>query len=347
MQEKRVYLLVSDLHYAVTKANRLNYLREILDSVSQIVNIAEKYRATCTSVNLILLGDVIDGPLTNPEDAMRCIDFFHYFASVFDKVYCVLGNHEETYTVNNPFWFLVEGMDIAELSSLSKAIQPQSISPCIFVPSTLHDGDVTFYFNHYGMPPKIPNNPDEVSIGLFHQNVGSNDICKMWGTFENVEEVAYVQSYSYLFFAHMHMAYGKYYLNEQHTCVGEWLGCIGRTNVLEVEQCPLSVNIPAILIEGGKFVGVEDNSITRLPPKECIDYDKLKLSSMLASQVEITKAAIPTTALSSSLYDSVKVASSTAGLDILVDLFDKPYDFVHTEYIRSREGLSKGSESSE
>lgn len=337
---KNAYLIVTDLHYAENKANRKDYFSEILQILQNIAELSLKYRQKGYSPQLIFLGDVTDTSIANAEEAMRCVDVLRFFVSQFDRAYSVVGNHEETYIENNPFWFLVSEIGDKSLSRLPRALQPKSVYPCIAILDTLSDGEVTFYFNHYGIVPKVPE-AEGVRIGLFHQNIGSNDICQMWGTFDNVEEAAYVQAYNYCFFGHMHMAYGKYELNEKGTCIAEWLGSCGRANILEVENAPLKVNVPAILVEDGIFNSIEDNYLTRPSAEECIDYDKANLMRTTAAQLKEMQDKIPTGTLSTSLLASVTEGINLAGLGPILTMLQGSYDSLWFQY---QQGLQQVTE---
>lgn len=338
---------MTDLHYDTSKANRMNYSAEVMGVLEQVLAIKEKYSEAGYSVKLVLLGDVVDGAMTQADEAMRCVDLLRFYTSLFSGTYAVLGNHEQTYTEGNPFWFLVSELADPDLKKISRALQPQSVNACIEVPATLEDGNVVFHFNHYGTPPKLPSEQDKVHIGLFHQNVGSNDICKMWGTFDDVEEASYVQGYNYCYFGHMHMAYGKYYLNEAHTCLAEWLGTACRTNVLEVENAPLEFNVPAVIVEEGVFTRVEDNYVTRGAARDVIDYAKLNNTRAMAEQVRIIREIVGSHVTGNTLFECVQSAAAVDGLDSLLNLLDGSFEQVRSLYKRGFEESIQGQESEE
>lgn len=336
---KNVYLIVPDLHYTVNKEHRYNYLGEVMSVLVQITGVREKYEKQGYAVNLIFLGDVIDGPITQAEDAMRCQNLFRYYCSLFKNVYCVLGNHEANNVVSNPFWFLISELEDEALHGVNKALQPQGVEPVMRLPSTLQDGEVTFYFNHFGLNPKVPTT-DGVAIGLFHQNVGSNDICKMWGTFTDVEEAAFMRAYNWSFFGHMHLALGRFYLNAEHTCIGEWLGtCVG-TNVTEVETLPRECNIPAVLVEDGKFIEVQDNHINRSDPKSAIDYAKLKATRATNDLVTAVKNIAVKSSEQGTLYQRVLHAAEDIQLNALLEILSQSQEFVRNEYKRGLQDVS-------
>lgn len=334
---KSAYLIVPDLHYAVSKEHRKNYLSEVMSIMTQILSVRQKYVDKGYSVKVIFLGDVIDGPITQAEDAMRCQNLFRYYCAIFDDAYCVMGNHEANNVASNPFWFLVSDLEDEALKHIGKALQPQGVESVLRLPSTVVDGEVTFYFNHFGLNPKVPSKAG-VAVGLFHQNVGSNDICKMWGTFTDVEEASFMQAYNLSFFGHMHLATGKFYLNDAHTCVGEWLGtCVG-TNVVEVETLPRECKIPAVLIEGGKFISVEDNIVLRSDPSNAIDYERLAVTRSTSAMIKEVKDIAVQSSRADTLYQSVREAADNLQLGVLVDLLAQSEEFVKLEYKR---GLSQ------
>lgn len=333
---KNAYLIIPDLHYASAKEHRLNYFGEVISIVQQLLSLCEEYRAQDYKVILLFLGDIVDGSISQAEDAMRCQDLFAYIKTQVDGIYTVLGNHEENNVSDNPFWFLVSELGDASLNTLRRAIQPKGVSDIIRVPDIILDGDITFYFNHYGVPAKTPSG-DGIAIGLFHQNVGSNDICKMWGTFDDVEQAAYVQPYNYCFFGHMHLALGKYWLNETHTCQGEWLGtCIG-TNVNEVIALPRELAIPVVVVQEGKFQGIQRKTLLRSDPDMVIDKTKLEITQASKELLKQRQESLPIAQDIDTLYNSVFSVAEQVGMGFLIELLQKSYDIVRYEY---RQGLS-------
>lgn len=331
---KNVYLVVTDLHCDIDKANRLNYFGEILSAIESIIAIGNDYRERGYSVKLIFLGDVFDAGMSNPSDAMQLMEVFYFFCSTFDGVWSVVGNHELSYAKNNPFWFLVSQMSDEGLSRLKRFIQPRGLTSRIVVPDVIDDGNVSIYFNHYGTEPKVPDH-GEVRIGLFHQNVGSNDICKMWGTFDDVEEASYVLGYNYCFFGHMHLAKGVYWLNETHTCRGEWLGSIGRTKVDEILDDSLEVNIPAIVVEDGVFVRVDDNPIKLMSREETIDFPKLEASQKSRELIKERKEFAANNYHGETLFSTLEGAFAGSPLAFIFSFLDHPWEEVYREYTQT------------
>lgn len=341
---KNAYLIVTDLHYNVNKEHRKNYLGEVLQVLTQIADIRETYLSRGYRVYLIFLGDVIDGSIQQAEDAMRCQNLFRYYSSLFEEVYVVLGNHEANNVKSNPFWFLVSDLEDEALKSINKALQPQGLDTVFRLPDKISDGEVTFYFNHFGIEPKVPD-AEGVSIGLFHQNIGSEKICKMWSNYIDVEDAAFVQAYRYLFFGHLHLGGGQYFLNKDRTCIGEWLGtCIG-TNVTEVETLPTECKIPAVLVEDGKFIEIEENFIKRSDPKQAIDYVKLKATRATNEMISAVKNMVVGEPIGGTLYQRIKDAADDVKLGSLVELLLESPDHIKYEYKRGMETFVLEAES--
>lgn len=283
-----VYLLITDLHLANNKENRINYLNEIMSAISQIASIADKYKSKEYTVNCILMGDVFDGSFTSPEISMSLLELLKLLLSLFDKSYSLIGNHEISYQRNNPFWYMISRIDDEEVFSVKRVIQPKGMFNYFDVPDTIIDGNVTFYFNHFGIPPKTATG-DGIKIGLFHQNIGSTSLGKMWGGFDDVEKVSYIQSYNYSFIGHLHTIKGSYWIDPNHKCKVEWLGSIGRTSTNELFDGNYEVNVPAILIKDGEFKTIEDNLITLPDFNQCVDLKSYEKSKSAREKIKEVK----------------------------------------------------------
>lgn len=343
---KNAYLIVTDLHCDMEKANRINYFGEILTAMQDIMAIAENYKKRGYTTKLIFLGDVFDAGLSNPSDAMQLMEVFYYFCSVFESVWSVVGNHEISYAKNNPFWFLVSSVQDDSLSKLKRYIQPRGLNSRIVIPDIIEDGDTTFYFNHYGLPAKVPQQGD-TRIGLFHQNVGSNDICKMWGTFDDVEEASYVQAYNYSFFGHMHLARGEYWLNEAHTCKGIWLGTIGRTKVDEIIDDSLDVTVPVVLIEDGRFKGIDNNTIHLQGRADTIDFPKLEASQKSRELIVERRQIATTNYHGETLFETLEGSFAGSPLAFIFSFLNHPWDEVYREYTETLKNPLATPESTE
>lgn len=329
--EVRVYLLVTDIHFDFEKENRLNYFSEILTSLEDIIDIAKGYRSKGYSVNLIFMGDVLDRSISDSSLAMQALEILKYFCNQFDNCYSVVGNHELTYAKDNPFWYLVSRIEGTNLNSVKRYIQPRGLNSTVIIPDCLEFEDVRIYFNHYGVEGvSVPQ--DKINIGLFHQNIGSNSICQMWGNFLDVEQSTWIPSYNYCFFAHVHLAKGKYYVDKNCKCLCTWLGTIGRTKVTEILDDSLDVVIPAIIIKDNRFSSIEENLITLKSSAECIDKQSLEKSTKRKKLIEEQKNVSTRKYTGKSLYETLKGKLAGTELDMMFDILSKPTDNLLVEY---------------
>lgn len=334
--EKHAYLLLTDLHLDIDKDNRFSYLDEVLDAMQSIISINADYTNAGYKTSVIFLGDIFDGSSNSSEESMFLLEVLKYFIDQFSAAYAVIGNHEITYRKDNPFWYMVSELEDESLSDIRRNIQPKGFQSYIKVPALLNDGDTVFYFNHFGTKPKVAIEGD-VRIGLFHQNIGSTQIATLWGTYDNVETASYIQSYNYCFFGHLHLARGQYWLNEQKTCRGEWLGTLGRTNVNEVDDSNLDVNIPVIRIEDGKFMGIDDRSVTLKSFKECVNEQTYSIAKKAREDLKVRKLEAESEYIGNTLLEALKLKVNGTELGELFEVCSKELPDMVYEYESTRD----------
>lgn len=332
---KNAYLVITDIHLAFKKDNRYNYLTEIITALDSIKQITDNYREQQYNVIALLLGDVYDASSASPEESMFLLEIGKYFLSNFDKTYAVLGNHEITYQKNNPYWYMVSSIDDDNLRLLRRPIQPKGLYSYINIPDVIYDGNVSFYFNHYGIKPKIAES-DRYSIGLFHQNIGSESICRMWGSYDNVETVSYMKSYNIAYMGHIHTVKAAYWLDSDCNHKVEYLGTIGRTSVTEVNNDDLDVNIPVILVEDGELKEIVDNKITLMRYEDCVDNETYERSKLARALIKERKGSVLCKIIGNSLLQSLELALTGTNLLSLFNLCKQPQDnllYTYNSYI--------------
>lgn len=302
---KNAYLIISDLHKSYKNfRNRYNYDVEIGHVQQQIVDTAKKYKLQGYDVTLLLLGDVFHNSYNDVFRAVHDNNFFILMSEVVGKIYSVLGNHELSYYSSNPFYTLVSEIRSQKVQAIMNRVwTPRGIVQAISVVDELVDGDVVFHFNHYSTPVTDPvlwerqNNREGngcLHVGLFHQDFASKAVVDLMRRrldinfyAEPIEDSALelLNAYSYCFFGHMHSVYGTF-LTDAGTRLC-YLASLGRTNEKEVNDNFLERNIPAILVEDGRFASADDNVFQLLSRSECV-----KEAAVAASheQYEVQKA---------------------------------------------------------
>lgn len=265
---KDVFLVVSDLHLSGSKKeNRVSYDNEIIFVFKKITSLVEKYKAEDCKVNVIFLGDIFDRSYKTPHKYGTDSSFFILLDSLCENLYSVVGNHELTFYVNNPFWTLVNEVDSPKLMDTKYNVQPLGYASTIKIRDRLQIGNTMFHFNHYGCTDNSAE-PGFVNIGLYHKSIYNKvlleDARSKGLEVEYAEKVSHqdiptLLKYDYAFLGHMHWFYGTW-LEDGTYIYG--LGSLGRPAISEVSNSFLERNIPAIVIEDDKFRSVDDNFFT-------------------------------------------------------------------------------------
>lgn len=277
---KNAYLIVSDLHrFYKNLRSRVDYQAEIDYVWNYLLSLIDKYSVD-REVSVIFLGDLFHRGYPDSFSAVNDNNLFRELRSKCSGIYSVLGNHETSYYKDNPFYTLVNSIDSEKVSRIrNKVCEPVGVSNVINVIDELTDGEVTFYFNHYGTPVSTPRS-DGVSIGLFHQDIVSQTVVtqaeKIFGTsvyakVSDVEGNGILNGYKYSFFGHMHQMFGMYALDNGNILY--YLGSLGRTNIAEVNDEYLVRDIPVVLVDDGVLTGIQKN-IFNLPNREqCVNEE--------------------------------------------------------------------------
>ena len=106
---KNAYLVVTDLHISYQdKPNRFSYKDELKVVLDKIRNSLVQLKNEGYTVVLIFLGDLFDRSFRSVKQALVAQSQIYDLASCADYTYTLVGNHEFTYSTNNPFWSLVD-----------------------------------------------------------------------------------------------------------------------------------------------------------------------------------------------------------------------------------------------
>lgn len=270
---KNVWLIVSDLHlYYKNLSSRIDYVGEMRDVRRELIEIASQYKRQGYRVNLLLLGDVFHRSYSNTFISSYDNNFFVMWDRVFGECYSVIGNHELHYYSANPFFTLVKSIDSKKVTGIKSDVwSPQGLLPTIKVVDRLEDGEVVFHFNHYGTRVSEPEE-GKINVGLFHQDVYNDKIIqiaeeeagRIWKS-EHPVSLDCTKGYKYCFFGHMHKLYGIFKTEDDGYLY--YLASLGRTNSSEVIDTGTERCIPAVVVEDGKLIRVDENKI-ELPDRD-------------------------------------------------------------------------------
>ena len=275
---KNVYLIVTDLHlFYKNLRSRVDYQNETNVVWNKLLELVGKYEGA--NVNVLFLGDLFHRGYPDTFSAVVGNNLFHDLSKRVSGVYTVLGNHELSYYKDNPFYTLIKDIGSERVRNAGvKYCKPVGLTDVVRVVDEVVDGEVTFYFNHYGTGIAKPEN--KVNIGLFHQDIVSRAVVaqaeKIFGTTvyakeSDVEGLKLLEGYQYSFFGHMHQMFGMYGLDDGSILY--YLGSLGRTNVAEVNDEFLTRDIPAVVVEDGVLKKLERNLFELPGRKQCVNED--------------------------------------------------------------------------
>lgn len=335
------YLIISDLHKrSKNKSHRINYPNEIKFVEKEISKLAKKYKTNGYNVIALFLGDIFDSSENVGDDAMKSLGSFKYLLKEFTEVYVCVGNHEFTYSKNNPFWHLLKTLNSNRIleSNNKRFWLPKGDMNYIDVIDKIEDGEVEFIFNHYGTGIALPS-IDKISIGLFHQDLVIKDALEKsksknlkvldLGEEYNKSKLGYMylddnnilRNYQYSFIGHNHMIYGSWKDDSEfNTCEINYLASLGRTNVNEVQDNFLERDIPCIITQEGKFVRKESNFIYLPNRKECVDEISLLKYKEKREKQKVTNNLINNELkINSSPIKNIKCIFSSEMIDEIID----------------------------
>lgn len=280
---KNAYLIISDIHESYkNKENRYNYIDEVSFVKNKIVDVSEKYKSLGYDVYLIFLGDIFDREYKDPDMAVKGNNYYIALRMSVSGMFAVMGNHEFSFYTGNPFYTLTTEIESQKVKNvINKVWTPKGIIPVLRVVDRLEDGEVVFHFNHHKTP--ISHAEDgKVCIALYHQDVVCTEIVRnmqnilgenIFATSVAFKNIDIFDGYAYNFFGHNHKIYGTWdYVNEEtgKKTVLSYLASLGRPNVTEVNDKLLERNIPAVIVEDGHFVTVDDNLFDLPNREECV-----------------------------------------------------------------------------
>lgn len=280
---KNAYVIVTDAHlFYKNLRNRINYQLETDVVWRKIYEVVRKY-AGSWNVNVLFLGDIFHRGYQDPFSAITGNNMIKALREEVCGVYTVLGNHEVSYYKDNPFYTLISDVESQRVKDAGlKVCKPVGLSNVVRVVDELVDGEVTFYFNHHGTGIAETKGTG-VNIGLFHQDIVSPAVIEhaeeilgtnIYAKTMDVEGQGILNGYNYSFFGHMHQVFGMY--AQENGSILYYLGSLGRTSTVEVNDNFLTRDIPVVLVEDGRFVGIEKN-LFELPKRDdCVLVDDVE-----------------------------------------------------------------------
>lgn len=236
--KRNKYMIIPDLHYWYKNIScRKDYLGEIDEALNNIFMIIASDE---TINNVILAGDIYHRGF-NDLDSSRAIKRYwselkHMLNSRGGELYAVIGNHEFSFSKNNPFW-----------------LQDDVIFK---TPEDIFDNGVHFYLESYHSKKSIREFRDKVdaNICITHNEVLPPEMAEFVRRESGRRVFTSNKCTSFsrynvdaLFVGHMHQVVDTFMVNDEgRNFEVQYLGSIGRTSVEEISNDFRQRNLPVV-----------------------------------------------------------------------------------------------------
>jgi len=225
------FLVLADFHANNYKRNRYDYSAEVYSVADKIHQIAEKERNfTQGEVNAISTGDIVDHSKKSREQYTKVYNQLRYLIKPFDKFYLTFGNHEVTYSKDNPIYAFMTDIQNEPFASLYKKVRPEGLWNEVLTPERISMNGTDILLYSWKTSPKLiqPH-----GIIVMHDDLISDNALAQNAMFVKGRYNVATQGITHIFSGHV------------HTVVEEWdyrgakvynLGSLLRTSVSEVED---------------------------------------------------------------------------------------------------------------
>ena len=343
------FMVVPEPHISYTNIDgRKDYIGEIYSYMNEIMQIINEDKDIDT---VCFVGDIFNRGFNNIEEYFRWIDWFTFLNDVLTsrggKIYSVVGNHELSFSKNNPFWRLVAKEHFnTDASWDNKAVMPKGLKDIINVCDVLEYSDkVSIFFCHYDrtdmckkqVMSHIEEHSDKCRICLSHNYIISNEIMRTlrdgYGRdpmthfieHEHIGSMGLYEQFDMVFNGHMHKAYSRFTItrdNDNHKTKLFYLGSIGRTNSDEVNDTDLTRLIPVIDDMGNleeHYIQLWDRQSTLVDDyddnKAEKKYDNVRYNDIVNSIVDVSN---PVDDLLSSMTDRSMCVALECAVDGII-----------------------------
>lgn len=266
---KHVFIIPEPHLWDKTFKNRRDYPGEISGYLSSII---ETIAAFNGEKIIIFPGDIFHRGYGDINGLVAAFNLFKELNAITDgNVYSCVGNHELSYTDNNPFWILAE--DQTERYDYLHGLKAfGAMRPGVKVVDSLDVGPLNFIFGHFNREDfNISSEKDIVLIT--HNAIAEPEIIDyMTKKYADDTRVEYMHpvgvrdgkfipllgNLKYVFVGHMHTYFGKFNVEETVDDVPmkyvlQYMGSIGRTSVSDINDKNLSRVIPHFVIDDNAY----------------------------------------------------------------------------------------------
>lgn len=307
----RKLIIVPEPHISCTNIEgRKDYLTEIESYIGFVQDLIKKDSGICW---VCFVGDIFNKGFKDIEEYLGWVDWFTQLDKLLTQrggcIYSVVGNHELSYSKNNPFWRLVSKDSFNTVCNWNtKAVSPKGLRDIIHVQDVVEISDkLSLFFCHYDGMAECRELVDEhikmfgdskQRVCISHNSIISyvieNTLKMNYGrdplthfiSHERIESLSLFHKFDYVFNGHMHKAYSNFTItdteNNKQTKLF-YLGSLGRTNSEEINDKDLERMIPCIDVDDLTFT---PHYLTLWSRQDSLveGYDNKKMEMKLSQQ---------------------------------------------------------------
>lgn len=238
------FLIIPDCHFWDKNfTGRTNYVDECWETADNLLTYVRKDERI---TDVIFAGDIFHKGFSGLETFRPWVEYFSRLKGIVNgrggELYAVIGNHEYSYSKNNPFWTL-KGVFLK-------------------TPEKIHCNGKLIYLDSYpsGKGDRAAVDCVHADICVTHTEV-IEPLVKADIEAETKRDMFVTHSHfgfsrfdvDYLFCGHLHLANNTYVNINDHNpdikTVVQYLGTLGRTNYVEVRDDALDVCVPLIFVK--------------------------------------------------------------------------------------------------
>lgn len=259
------FIIIQDTHfwhknirgrrsYIKECAHNLNLIREVIDKVKECAKEG-------TKIYLIFLGDVFHRSIDSPPSYNAWVQTITALRSKLNGIYTVVGNHEMTYAVDNPFWGLINEVRSPTIRNLG--LKHTGALGVITLVDHIDVYNTRIHFNHYGT--QIYNISNENNVLMAHDYWSTKEIInslaidlndesiKKYSQGNQIQENCVLRFFDQCFFGHNHMLKGLFDIHWDDEIYGKttlhYLSSLGLTNRREVVGTETTRTIPVLSVD--------------------------------------------------------------------------------------------------
>lgn len=283
-----IVLVFQDLHdWDNNIRGRKNYISECDYNLDEIYRLALETRRKNPREDLygVFLGDVVHREFRSIDRSIYFYARMTEIRSLFKDMFLVVGNHEITYSNNNPVWSLVK--TIESKSAPVKANYAKGRLPLLRVVDFVDIDGVRLHFIHHSSTTNRFASGRNIAFAhdtflcepLINSMQIRNDVDLKteYTGYTAINDSSFLRNFDEVYFGHLHLAFGSYTVKFDcgRKTTLNYMGSIGRTNKSEVRILKQSREVAMIRLKDGDY-SKDSLTFNLCPVEDVIDFEKVR-----------------------------------------------------------------------